>query len=284
MKIAPERFASRRDTLAFILCVAMSLSARVAPPQAQDWLSDKIQLVMVPLLWIQEQIDITIEARPLVRVLTAQRDSAALDSLRLFILTEENSQLRDLLSLSVRMRTRHVAAEVLHQATPLGEYTLLLSVGSEDGVTEMAPVIAPEGLVGVIRNVSSETSVAVVWTHPDFRISAMTADGTVFGIAEPRGTTGPRTSLMEIRGIPFREEVPIGSTVYSSGRGSHLGGAFPRGIPIGTVRSLAEQSVGWSKTYIVNPAVQPGSVSHVIVLVGAEDDIAGAFAPEQEYP
>jgi cell shape-determining protein MreC len=122
-----------------------------------------------------------------------------------------------------------------------------------------------------------------VWTHPDFRVSAMTADGSVFGIAEPRGSGGSGTTLMEIRGIPFREDVPIGSIVYTSGRGTHLGGAFPRGIPIGAVRSLAEQSVGWSKTYVVSPAVQPGSVSHVIVLVGAEDDIAGVFDPMQEY-
>jgi rod shape-determining protein MreC len=280
VKIAPERFASRRDTLAFIFCVVLSLSARLMPPTAQDVLSDAIRNVMIPAIWLQDQTQLTLEARPLVALLTAQRDSTALDSLQLYMLTEENSQLRELLSLAIRMPTRHVAAEVLHQASPVGEYTLLLSAGSDDGVVDMAPVIAPQGLVGVIRTVSASTSIAVVWTHPDFRVSAMTADGTVFGIAEPRGRAGPGTVLMELRGIPFREDVPIGSHVYTSGRGSHLGGAFPRGIPIGTVRALAEQSEGWSKTYVLSPAVQPASISHVIVLLGADDDIAPAFQPE----
>jgi len=280
VKIAPERFASRRDTLAFIFCVMLTVAARVAPPQVQDFLSESIRVVMVPATWLQEQTELTLEARPLVAMLSAQRDSAAIDSLRLYTLSEENAQLRELLALSVRMPTRHVAAEVLHQSSPLGQFTLLLSVGSNDGVSEMAPVIAPQGLVGVIRNVGGSTSLAVVWTHPDFRVSTMTADGSVFGIAEPRGRTGPRTSLMELRGIPFREDIPIGSQVYTSGRGIHLGGAFPRGIPVGTVRALAEQSEGWSKTYVLSPAVQPASVSHVIVLVGADDDIATAFQPE----
>jgi rod shape-determining protein MreC len=196
------------------------------------------------------------------------------------MLKEENAQLRELLSLSSRMPTRHVAAEILHQASPMGEFTLLISAGRDKGVFEMAPVIAPRGLVGVVRSVGARTSVAVVWTHPDFRASAMTADGTVFGIIEPRGSAGPHTSLMEIRGIAFRDDVPIGSQVYTSGRGRHLGGALPRGIPIGVVRMVAEQNVGWSKTYVVEPSVQPGSVAHVIILLGLGDDIASSFGPE----
>ena len=277
MKRAPERFASRRDTIAFILCVALSIAARVIPPETQDDIAHGIQVIMTPALWIETEVQRTIEARAVVQQLTAQHDSAVIDSLRLFMLAEENAQLRELLSLSSRIRIRHIAAEVLHQASPVGEFTLLLSAGREDGVSVMAPVIVPLGLVGVVRSVGASTSIAVAWTHPGFRVSAMTSDGTVFGIAEPRGRDGPSTALIEVRGIPFRDEVPIGSMVYTSGRGSHLGGAFPRGIPIGTVRALAEQQEGWSKTYVISPAVQPGSFSHVIVLVGVGDDVAAAY-------
>ncbi len=279
MKIAPERFASRRDTLAFVVCVVLSLSARIAPIPIQEQVAKPFRTVMTPWVAMQEQSKLLREAWSRVALLTAHYDSTVVDSLQLYMLAEENGQLRELLLLSNRMPTRHVAAEVLHQASPMGEFTLLLSVGSDKGVTEMAPVIAPRGLIGVVRSVSARTSIAVVWAHPDFRVSAMTADGTVFGIAEPRGRAGSGTALMEIRGIPFREDVPIGTKVYTSGRGAHLGGAFPRGIPIGTVHTLAEQSEGWSKTYVVSPAVQPGSVSHVVVLVGVSEDIAGAFEP-----
>jgi len=279
--IAPERFASRRDTLAFILCVVLSLSARVAPPQVQQTIALGItNTVLVPLLVIQQQAELMRSARASVAQTTAHHDSTVLDSLQLYILGEENAQLRALLSLSSRMPTRHAAAEVLHQMSPMNEFTLVLSAGRDRGIFEMAPVIAPRGLVGVVRSVGARTSVAVVWTHPDFRASAMTADGTVFGIVEPRGSAGPHTSLMEIRGIAFRDDVPIGSPVYTSGRGSYLGGSFPRGIPIGFVRMVAEQNEGWSKTYVVDPAVQPGSVAHVIILLGVDDDISSSFGPE----
>lgn len=281
MIIAPERFASRRDTLAFVVCIVLALSARVAPPPVQQAIEEGVSnTLLVPFLWIQHQAELMRSARASVAQLTAQHDSTVVDSIRLYMLAEENAQLRELLSLSSRIPTGHLSVEVLRQASPMGEFTLLLSAGRDKGVYEMAPVISPRGLVGVVRSVRARTSVAVVWTHPDFRASAMTADGTVFGIVEPRGSAGPRTSLMEIRGIAFRDDVPIGSPVYTSGRGSHLGGALPRGIPIGTVRMVAEQNEGWSKTYIVEPSVQPGSVSHVIILVGTGDDITSSFGPE----
>jgi len=280
--IAPERFASRRDTLAFILCVVLSLSARVSPPQVQQTVAIGVSnTVLAPLLAVQRQAVLMRQARAGVALLSARRDSAAVDSLQLFMLAEENAQLRELLALAGRIPSSHVAAEVLHQTSPMDEFTLVLSAGRDDGIVEMAPVIAPSGLVGVVRSVGERASVAVVWTHPDFRVSAMTADGTVFGIAEPRGSAGPHTALMEIRGIPFRDDVPIGALVYTSGRSSSFGGAFPRGIPIGTVQALAEQNVGWSKTYVVRPSVQPGSVSHVVVLVGGSVDVSAAFGAEE---
>ena len=280
MIIAPERFASRRDTLAFVICILLSLFARVAPQGVQDAIATKTRLVFTPALWIQGRAELVRSAMASIAEVTARADSSFVDSLQLFMLREENDQLRELMALASRMPTRHAAAEVLHQASPMGEFTLLLSAGSDRGIFELAPVIAPNGLVGVVRSVGARTSVAVAWTHPDFRASAMTADGTVFGIVEPRGSAGPSTSLMQIRGIAFRDEVPIGVPVFTSGRGRYLGGSLPRGIPIGTVRMVAEQNEGWSKTYIVEPAVQPGSVAHVIILLGTGDDIASSFGPE----
>ncbi len=280
MKLAPERFASRRDTIAFLVCVVLSLAARVAPTFVQERIEEGVRFVSIPVLWVQQRAELMKTALTTVSRVTSQTDSTAVDALQLLMLSEENEQLRELLQLSRGTPLPHVAAEVLHQVSPLDDFTLLLSAGIDRGVTEMSPVIAPEGLVGLVRSVGVASSVAVAWTHPDFRASAMTADGTVFGIIEPRGTAGPHTALMEVRGIPFREDVPIGSQIYTSGRGSRFGGAFPRGIPIGTVRALAEQSAGWSKTYVVQPAVQPGSVSHVIILTGTDEDVSAAFQSE----
>jgi rod shape-determining protein MreC len=121
--------------------------------------------------------------------------------------------------------------------------------------------MAPEGLLGMVRSVDPHTSIALAWTHPDFRVSAMVEGARVFGIvgARPGGRSG---ELMELRGVPYRDQLEPGTLVVTSG----LGGVFPRGIPIGTVQGVLSESAGWERTYLLRPAVHPAEASHVIVL------------------
>src|SRR5467141_113899 len=59
------------------------------------------------------------------------------------------------------------------------------------------------------------------------RLRALVADGSVFGIVAPHGTEGPGVWLLELRGVPYLQAVPVGTVILTSG----LGGVFPRGIP-----------------------------------------------------
>jgi len=56
---------------------------------------------------------------------------------------------------------------------------------------------------------------------------------------------------------------------------SGLGGVLPRGIPLGRVESLAEADAGWRKSYWLEPFVEPGSVTHVLVALD------GGVAPDE---
>jgi len=104
----------------------------------------------------------------------------------------------------------------------------------------------------------------------------------VFGIVQPHGSAGPEVWLLELHGVPYRQQVPTGTTIYTSG----LGGVFPRGIPIGTVIGVAGEAAGWERTYLVRPAVHPGAVSHVMILTAVRPgaDIRGAFAADSQAP
>ncbi len=277
MLIAPERFASRRDTLAFVVCILLSVAARVAPVEFQFGVAAGIRsTILAPFLAIQNQTILLRTARASATLFDAQRDSVALEVLELLQLREENRRLRELMELSLRLPGEHVSAEVLHQAGPTG-LTLLVSAGTSHGVGPMDPVVAPGGLLGVVQSSAVATSVVLIWTHPDFRASAITEDGSALGIVAPGVSEGPNTELMELRGVPFRELVPTGTRVFTSGLGVRLGGVYPRGIPLGTVVSFGEEREGWSRNYVVQPAVQPSSVSHVIILTGATDDVESVF-------
>ncbi len=284
MTIAPDSFSSRRDTLAFLTCVFLALVARVLPAPAQNGLATAVShSILAPFLYLQEQAEIVKSSRTHYLASIGLADSVAVRVLAAQALEEENAQLRAALGLSRRLPVSHVAAEVLQQATPDAGLVARLSVGTDDGVRRGAPVLTPHGLAGVVQSAGRRYSVAILWTHPDFRVSAMTADGSAFGIAAPRSSAGPNTALLELRGVPYQRRLPVGTTIYTSGLGG-ASGVYPRGIPLGTVVAIGEEREGWSRTYVVLPAVHPASMSHVIVLTGAVGDLSAVFADSPTRP
>ena len=278
MSVAPDSFASRRDTLAFVVCLLLAIAARLAPAPVQDGVASAVRgTVLAPFLQLQYQAEEMKASRTRYAGVTAQRDSLFLEALAAQSLKEENARLREILALSERLPVRHVAASVLHQGGPGAGLSFVLSAGRNDGVEPTDPVLGPAGLIGVVRSVETGTATAIVWAHPDFRVSAMSENGEVFGIVAPRGADGPNAMLLELRGVPYRELVTPGTRIYTSGLGA-AAGVYPRGIPIGAVIAIAEEREGWSRTYLVRPAVHPASVSHVVVLTGWAADLSRAFA------
>ena len=192
-------------------------------------------------------------------------------------LADENRTLRELLGLAERAGPVFAPASVLRPGTPGSESMFLLDVGYDGGVREGAPVVSARGLVGVIREVRARSAVGMDWTHPDFRVSGMLVDGNTFGMVENvRGAFREQDRLM-LNGTAYHETVREGSRVVTSG----LGGVFPRGIPIGSIDGTAEEQGTWLKSYWLRPAVQPGSVTHVLVeTVRGPDDLTAIWMPD----
>jgi rod shape-determining protein MreC len=153
----------------------------------------------------------------------------------------------------------------------------LVDVGSDEGVRAGAAVVSARGLVGRIREVRSRSALGMDWANPDFRASAMLADGSAFGIVEnARGDFREQDRLM-LNGTAFHETVPVGTQVLTSG----LGGLLPRGIPIGRIEATAEVQGTWLRSYWLRPAVMPGSVTHVLVETEADGtDLAALWATD----
>ena len=96
------------------------------------------------------------------------------------------------------------------------------------------------------------------------------------------GTDGPRAWLLQLQGVAYRQLVPEGTAILTSG----LGGVLPRGIPIGTVVGAAGEAEGWERTYLVRPAVHPAAVTHVMILTGPplKGDLRSVFQSGGEAP
>jgi rod shape-determining protein MreC len=281
MTSASERSYTRRDTVLFLVCLGLSIVGLVSPANWGFGVADALRgTVLAPLVWLQARAEEGRTSRVRLRAVTAERDSAAYVAQGIPSLLAENEHLRQLLALTHRLSTPYVAAEVLHQAQATDSRTLLLSAGSDQAIAPFDPVVAPEGLIGVVLSVGRRTSVVMTWAHPEFRVSAFTVTGNASGVVAPSASA--MTSVdgaLEFRGVPYRDSVPAGTLVLSSG----LGGVYPKGIPVGIVTGIVREQEGWERVYRLRPAANPGSAAHVLILVTPPHaDLARAFPSDSE--
>ncbi len=256
------RSLSRSDTVLLFSCLALSITAMLLPSAwALAFASSIRATALAPVVWLQNNAEQWRSSRLELEDIAAARDSAALAAQSLPGLQAENTELRGLLALKSRVTYRTIAAEVLHQTGPTDGRTLLLGVGSSAGVRAGNPVVSPEGLIGLVVSAEPGSSVAMTWAHPDFAASVVTEDGSVMGIVAPTPGAVASETLLELRGVPYRDTVPAGKQVLTSG----LTGVYPRGIPVGRVAGTRREEMGWERVYRLTPFANPGQVRHVLI-------------------
>ena len=268
-----SRFTARVDVVIFIACVLLSLVAMVLPTDLREPVASTLRRTLVaPLMRLQQGAERWRAAYLASERVELRRDTLALAAARVPALETENDRLRKLLGLGAKVQWGFIPAEALQGRGRAEDFTVTLCAGSKAGVAERSLVVAPEGVVGVVQTVDPTMSLAILFAHPDFRVSAMSADGSAFGIVQPHTTTSSTTQepaflrseryLLEMRGVPFRATMKPGAIVFSSG----LGGVYPKGIPIGIVLAEIRTAEAWARTYLLRPAVNPAELTSVMIL------------------
>jgi len=266
------RTDTRVDLVLAGVCGVAALVCLILPAPMRNATAAALRGTMVaPLAALQERAELGRKAFLARDEALRVADSVTLRSQRLAGVEEENERLRRLLGLAAAVQWGFVPAEVL-QGRGLGdEFTATLSAGRREGVEAFSPVIAPEGLVGMVEQADATLSLAILWPHPDFRVSAMVADGSAYGIVGAHlGGQGAERYLLELRSVPLRAPLKPGALVVSSG----LGGVYPKGIPVGTVVSELKTGESYARTYLLRPVVKLPDVASVLI-VGAARVRAG---------
>ena len=267
------RLSSRVDLLIFGACVILSLVAMFLPARAREPVAAVLRRSLVaPLIGLQKGAERWRSAYLSSEREELKRDTLALAAARVPTLQGENDRLRKLLGLGSKMQWGFIPAEALQGRGRAEDFTVTLSAGSNAGVAERSLVVSAEGLVGLVQTVDPTMSLAILFAHPDFRVSAMSADQTAFGIVQPHvGNAGsPQEQsflkseryLLEMRGVPFRASLKPGAVIFSSG----LGGIYPKGIPVGIVLAEIKTTEAWARTYLLRPAVNPTELNSVMIL------------------
>ena len=133
-----------------------------------------------------------------------------------------------------------------------------ISAGSTEGIVAGIPIVAPEGLLGIVQTVDAHTcQAAFVWSPLPFRIGAVVAGKP--GVAGLLHGDAPDRLILDLN---IDAPVQTGDLVVTSGFSTKI----PRGIPIGRVVQVQQdQDYGTARAQIF-PNVQVGDVQEVVAL------------------
>jgi rod shape-determining protein MreC len=139
--------------------------------------------------------------------------------------------------------------------------TILLDRGSLDGVRRNQPVLAPDGLIGKVVEVTPATARVQLLTDPMNAVGGLIQRTRVTGIVSGNLGAGAR-----VRYLPLMADVVVGDEVVTSG----MGGVFPKGILIGRIAAVERRSGALFQDAALQPAVDLSRLEEVLILTAPE--------------
>ena len=192
-------------------------------------------------------------------------------------LKEKNSELEQSLRELETLRTEN---ETLKQYVNLtekyGEYTtvpgyiidkdisnysktLTINIGKNDGVEKNMTVIADEGLVGHVISVNDNTSKVRTITDTANSVSCLMSTNKDSIVC--KGTLDSNTEIKAMY-IPTDVNIIQGDSIDTSG----LGGIYPKGIHVGTIKKIVATRNITDRYALVETAVNFNKINTVLVI------------------
>jgi rod shape-determining protein MreC len=170
----------------------------------------------------------------------------------------ESSRLKKLLDLTERTGLDTMAAKVVGRERVSVFKTILINKGSSDGLKIGLSVMAPEGAVGRIVDVSWNISKVLLLSDYNSNIDALVQSVRAHGILQGAGNDG-----CVLKYVQRSEDVRVGDAVICSG----LAGVFPKGLLLGTVIGVNREQTELFQKITVAPAVNVSKVEEVMVIL-----------------
>ena len=190
-----------------------------------------------------------------------KRNSELEQSLReLEIIKAENETLKEYVNLKDKYKDYNtVPADVINRDISNYSSTIVINVGTNDGIKEEMTVIADSGLVGHVISVTETT--AKVQTIVDTASAVTSTISTTEDTIVVQGTLDDKQEL-KATFIPTDAVVLQGDSVETSG----IGGIYPKGIHIGTIREVMNTNNITDRYAVVETAVNFTKLNTVLVI------------------
>lgn len=258
----------------FLLCSLVLLSVNARHPGRIDPLGRAFLEIMAPFQRATSSVTgATADVwRAYVNLLGVERENGRLRG-RLHELerraTEQrelelmNRRLKRLLALQRRLPAQVVSAEVTGRDATAWFQSLTLNKGERDGIQAGMPVLAPEGVVGLISKTSPHASRVLLLTDPNSGVDVLIQRTRVRGIV---------SGLLEkgaiLKYVKRADDVQVGDRIVTSG----LDGIFPKGVSVGRVTRVSRKDRGLFLYAEVTPTADASRLEEVLVTTasGAE--------------
>lgn len=189
-----------------------------------------------------------------------QKNEELEEALRnLEIIQAENSTLKEYLDLTEQYKSyKSIPAYIINKDISNYSSIFIINTGSNSGIKENMTVIAAEGLVGHVISVTDNTAKVQTLVDSSNVVSAtlesskdnVIARGTLKGNELRTTYISPNTVLIE------------GEKLYTSG----MGGIYPKGIFIGTIKKINETKNITNRSFITEAAVDFENLETVLVI------------------
>lgn len=192
---------------------------------------------------------------------------------------ETAERLEKLVGLKSTYNLESTAARIIGSTGDAWTDAVIIDKGSSSGFEVGMPVCSSGGVIGQIVEVSANTSTVRLITDEQSGISAMVQGSRAQGIlqGQPDGT-------LRLEYVVSDAEVSTGDIIITSG----IGGAFPKGLPLGTVSSIDRAPNAVYYTIVVRAASSAENNEEVLVVtsinedqIASDEDIAAANATPQ---
>lgn len=178
----------------------------------------------------------------------------------------EGERLRKLVLFAEAHELETKGAHVIGRPVSTWEGVITLDVGAGDGVAIGMPVIAEEGLIGQVVDVSEGACRVRLITDQRSGVAAMVQRTRATGIV--RGSVEGELTLDFVD----RKTVPkAGDVVLTSG----LGGVYPKGLLVGEVTEVEMRPSDLFPRIAVSSAVPISRLEEVLVITGGAPAVEG---------
>ena len=173
----------------------------------------------------------------------------------------EGRRLRSVLDFKREYAGTMVVAQVIGTSGSDASRVLTLDKGAKDGLRADMAVITPDGIVGRLRDVFPGTSQLLLISDQTSGAGVILAATRIHAVVK-----GGPSGRVEIMSLTPDERVKAGEKVMTSG-GDQV---FPRGLPVGTIESVALDPDHQPYTLItLKPAVNLTQLEEVLVITSS---------------